>query len=49
MLWMIIGLLLALSLLGLFIGHVGGWLVYLLLVIAVIVFVVNLLKGQRVV
>ncbi|MHB9106288.1 MAG: DUF5670 family protein [Armatimonadota bacterium] len=49
MLWMIIGLLLALSLLGLFIGQVGGWLVYLLLVIAVIVFVVDLLRGQRVV
>jgi hypothetical protein len=48
MLWMIIGLLLSLWLLGLFIGNIGGWLVHLLLVIAVIIFIVNLLLDRRV-
>lgn len=47
MLWTIIGILLVLWLLG-FIGHVGGGLIHLLLVVAAVVFVVNLLTGRRV-
>jgi hypothetical protein len=46
MLYTIIGILLVLWLLG-FIGHIGGGLIHLLLVVAVIVFVVNLLTGRR--
>ena len=46
MLWTIIGVLVLLWLLG-FIGHVGGGLIHLLLVIALIVVVVNLLTGRR--
>jgi hypothetical protein len=45
-LWTIIGVLLVLWLLG-FMGHVGGGLIHTLLVIAVIVFVVNLVTGRR--
>jgi len=45
MLWTIIGILLLLWLLG-FIGHVGGGLIHLLLVVALVVFVVNLLTGR---
>jgi hypothetical protein len=45
MLWTIIGILVLLWLLG-FIGHVGGALIHLLLVVALIVFVVNLLTGR---
>jgi K+-transporting ATPase A subunit len=46
MLWTIIVILFVLWLLG-FIGHVGGGLIHLLLVVAVIVFLFNLLAGRR--
>jgi hypothetical protein len=46
MLWTIIVILLVLWLLGLLV-HVGGSLIHLLLVIAVIVLIINLLKGRR--
>ena len=46
MLWTIMVILLGLWLLG-FIGHVGGGLIHLLLVIAVIVLVINLVTGRR--
>jgi hypothetical protein len=46
MLWTIIAILFALWLLGL-IAHIGGGLIHLLLVVALVVFVVNLLTGRR--
>ena len=46
MLWTIIVILLVLWLLG-FIGHFGGALIHLLLVIAVIVLIINLIGGRR--
>jgi hypothetical protein len=46
MLWTIIAVLVILWLLG-FSMHVGGGLIHALLVIAVIVFVLNLLTGRR--
>jgi hypothetical protein len=46
MLWTIVVILLILWLLG-FSMHVGGGLVHLLIVIAVIVVIVNLLGGRR--
>jgi hypothetical protein len=46
MLWTIIGILLVLWLLG-FLTHVGGGLIHLILVVALVVFVVNLLTGRR--
>ena len=46
MLWTIVGLLVLLWLIGL-IAHIGGGLIHLLLVIAVIVFVVRLITGRR--
>lgn len=46
MLWTIIGILLVLWLLG-FIAHIGGGLIHLLLVIAVIVFIYRLVVGNR--
>ena len=46
MLWTIIVILLVLWLLG-FIGHVGGGLIHLLLVIALIVFIYNMVTGRR--
>ncbi|HEY5404675.1 MAG TPA: lmo0937 family membrane protein [Pyrinomonadaceae bacterium] len=46
MLWTILVILLVLWLLG-FIGHVGGGLIHILLVIAAIVLVINLLSGRR--
>ncbi|HYV05012.1 MAG TPA: lmo0937 family membrane protein [Blastocatellia bacterium] len=46
MLWTIIVILFVLWLLGL-IGHVGGGLIHLLLVVALIVFVINLVSGRR--
>jgi hypothetical protein len=46
MLWTIAGLLLVLWLLG-FSMHVGGGLIHALLVIAIVVFVFNLLTGRR--
>jgi len=46
MLWTIIGVLVVLWLLG-FLTQVGGQLIHLILVVALIVFVVNLLTGRR--
>jgi hypothetical protein len=46
MLWTIIVILLVLWLLGLIV-HIGGGLIHLLLVIAVIVLIVNLIQGRR--
>jgi len=46
MLWAIVVVLLVLWLLG-FIGHIGGSLIHLVLVIAAIVLVVQLLSGRR--
>ncbi len=46
MLWTILVILLVLWLLGL-IGHVGGGLIHLLLVVAAIVLVINLVSGRR--
>lgn len=46
MLWTIVGILLVLWLLG-FSMHVGGGLIHLLLVIALVVFVANLVTGRR--
>jgi hypothetical protein len=48
MLWTIVVIILILWLLG-FIGHIGGGLIHLLLVIALIVIVIQLLTGRRVV
>lgn len=49
MLWTIALILLILWALGAFAFHVGGGLIHLLLVIAVVVFVVHLIQGRRVV
>ncbi len=46
MLWTIIGFLLLFWLLGV-VSHVGGALIHMLLVVAAVVFVVNLLTGRR--
>lgn len=46
MLWTIIAVLMVLWLLGFFVVHVGGALIHLLLVIALVVFVINLLTGR---
>lgn len=46
MLWTIMVILLVLWLLGL-LTHVGGGLIHLLLVVAVVVLVINLLTGRR--
>jgi len=46
MLWTIIAIFLVLWLLG-FSLHVGGSLIHLLLVVAVVVFVINLVSGRR--
>jgi hypothetical protein len=46
MLWTIIVVLFVLWLLG-FIGHIGGGLIHLLLVAALIIFLVNLLTRRR--
>jgi len=46
MLWTILVILLVLWLLG-FIAHVGGGLIHLLLVIALIIFIINLVSGRR--
>jgi hypothetical protein len=46
MLWTIIVILVVLWLLG-FIAHVGGGLIHLLLVIAVIIVIINLIQGRR--
>lgn len=47
MLYTIAVVLLVLWLLGFFVAHVGGGLIHLLLVIAVIVIVVQLITGRR--
>jgi hypothetical protein len=46
MLWTVVGILVVLWLLG-FIGHVGGSLIHILLVIALIVFIYNLITGRN--
>ncbi len=46
MLWTIIGILLVLWLLG-FATHIGGSLIHLILVVAVVMFVINLVTGRR--
>ncbi len=46
MLWTILVILLVLWLLGL-IAHIGGGLIHLLLVIALIIFIINLVSGRR--
>jgi len=48
MLWTIIALLVVLWLLGL-IGHVGGGLIHILLVIALVILIYQLIAGRRVV
>ena len=47
MLWIIAAVLVVLWLLGFIVFHVSGWLIHLLLVVAVVVIVVNLLRGRR--
>ena len=47
MLWTIAVILVVLWLLGFFLGNIGGGLVHILLVLALIVIVVNLLQGRR--
>lgn len=47
MLWTIVVILFVLWLLGFFAFHVGGALIHLLLVIAVIVVVIQLITGRR--
>lgn len=49
MLWTIVVILLVLWLLGAFVMPIGGGLIHLLLVIALIVVVVQLIQGRRVV
>ncbi|MED1203819.1 lmo0937 family membrane protein [Heyndrickxia acidicola] len=46
MLWTIIGILLILWILG-FSLHIAGGLIHILLVIAIIVFIINLVTGRR--
>ncbi len=46
MLWTILVILLVLWLLGL-LAHIGGAFIHLLLVVALVVFVINLLSGRR--
>jgi hypothetical protein len=46
MLWTIVVILLVLWALGFFALHVGGGLIHLLLVVAVIVIIVNLVRGR---
>ena len=46
MLWTILVILLVLWLVG-FLSHIGGGMIHILLVIAVIVLVINLVSGRR--
>jgi hypothetical protein len=46
MLWTILVILIVLWLIG-FVGHIGGGLIHILLVVAAIVLVVNLVSGRR--
>ena len=48
LLWTVIVILFVLWLLG-FAMHIGGGLIHLLLVVAVVVFVINMLSGRKVV
>ena len=47
MLWIIVAVLVVLWLLGFIVFHVSSWLIHLLLVVAVVVIVINLLRGRR--
>jgi uncharacterized membrane protein YtjA (UPF0391 family) len=47
MLWTLLVILLVLWLLGLLTSHTFGGLIHILLVVAVIIFVVNLITGRR--
>jgi hypothetical protein len=47
MLWTLLVVLLVLWLLGLFTSHTFGGLIHILLVVAAIIFVVNLITGRR--
>jgi hypothetical protein len=46
MLWTILVILLVLWLVGL-LAHIGGGLIHLILVVALVIFVINLLTGRR--
>jgi K+-transporting ATPase A subunit len=46
MLWTLLVILLILWLFGL-VAHIGGGLIHLLLVVALVVFIINLLTGRR--
>jgi hypothetical protein len=46
MLWTILVVLLVLWLIG-FLAHIGGGLIHLILVVALVIFVINLLTGRR--
>jgi hypothetical protein len=46
MLWTILVVLLVLWLIGL-LAHIGGSLIHLILVVALVIFVINLLTGRR--
>ncbi len=46
MIWTIIGILVVLWLLGL-IAHIGGGLIHFLLVVALVVFIYNMITGRR--
>jgi 4-hydroxybenzoate polyprenyltransferase len=46
MIWTIIGILVVLWLIGL-LGHIGGGLIYILLVIALVVFIYDMLARRR--
>ena len=46
MLWAILVVLLVLWLIGL-LAHIGGSLIHLILVVALVIFVINLLTGRR--
>ncbi|MBS4195262.1 lmo0937 family membrane protein [Lederbergia citri] len=46
MLWTIIGILVVLWLLG-FIAKIGGALIHILLIVAVVLFIFNLISGKR--
>ena len=48
MLWTIVGILLVLWLVGLIAGSTFGGLLHLLLVVALVVFIFNLISGRRV-
>jgi hypothetical protein len=47
MLWIIVAVLVVLWLLGFIIFHVSSWLIHLLLVVALVIIVINLLRGRR--